>query len=69
MLHFFITDGFSLMGDFTYNTTGFYYYSVGLGFYGSKTRTNVDIGIGSRLFFDYATLTSPRISVSSSANY
>jgi len=69
MLNFFITDGFSLMGDFTYNTSGFYDYSVGLGFYGEKTRTNIDIGIGSRRFFDYATLTSPRISISSSASY
>jgi len=57
------------MGDFTYNTSGFYDYSVGLGFYGEKTRTNIDIGIGSRRFFDYATLTSPRISISSSASY
>jgi len=69
MLNFFVTDGFSLMGDFTYNTSGFYYYSVGMGFYGDKTRTNIDIGIGSRLFFDYATLTSPRISINSSASY
>jgi hypothetical protein len=69
MFTFFIGDGFSLLGDLTYNTTGFYYYSFGMGFYGEKSRFNIDIGVGSQNFFDYKTLTSPRISISSDFVY
>lgn len=65
-LHFFFGEGFSIMGDLTYNTQEFYYYTLGLGFYNGQSRFNLDVGIGANQLFNFAALSSPRISISSS---
>ncbi len=64
----FLSDNFSLLLDYTRSAKGFNYLTTGFGFQMENGRFDINAGVGMKNF-DFNTLTSPRIGITSIINF